>query len=310
MLTIPTAIGSLLLLPLFAAVMPLFVLIDLGSQRTTFARAVLFFSLYIVNQNIGILCCLLIWMEYRIRRQPKIFEDRNHRLQHWWANSLLSGLQRLFEFSVDIDGDVPDCGGSYLYVRHVSSADTLLPLLTVVIPQQLRCHYVLKQELCLDPCLDIVAHRIPNAVIQRGKAEEAIHKILSLTEALTDRSCIVFYPEGTRFSNKKRRYVLDQMEEGSDQRAFAESLACTLPPKKRGSLGLMVQRPSTPVVFVAHVGFEKAGTIGNLINGGLFRQRVQCAFWKVNPPSDVKMHGAWLEQHWLQMDQWLQERSR
>ncbi len=68
---------------------------------------------------------------------------------------------------------------------------------------------------------------------------------------------------------------------------------------------MLVNRPSTPVVFVGHVGFDRVGNISNLINGGLFRQEIHCAFWKKNPPEDVNKHEKWLEQHWLEMDRWL-----
>ncbi|MBM75758.1 MAG: hypothetical protein CMK59_10185, partial [Proteobacteria bacterium] len=230
----------------------------------------------------------------------------NHRLQHWWAGSLLRGLQRLFQFKILIDGDVPDCGGSYLFVRHVSSADALLPMLTLIIPQNLRCHYVLKQELCWDPCLDIVAHRIPNAIVNRAQRHASVANILRLTAVLSERSCVVLYPEGTRFTpGKRERYIERIAKKTPFEQSFAERLKCTLPPRKGGTLSMLVNRPSTPVVFVGHVGFDRVGNITNLVNGGLFRQEIHCAFWKKYPPVDAKKHEHWLEQNWLEMDRWL-----
>ena len=39
------------------------------------------------------------------------------------------------------------------------------------IPHQVRLRYVLKRELLLDPCLDIVGNRLPNCFVARSGAD-------------------------------------------------------------------------------------------------------------------------------------------
>ena len=97
-ITIPLAGLLFVLLPLLIIILPIFFCIDKISKKTTYSRALLFISRYILNQNIGILCCGLFWLELRFRRRYDIFISRNHQLQHWWAKSLLNSLQHWFQF--------------------------------------------------------------------------------------------------------------------------------------------------------------------------------------------------------------------
>ena len=305
-LTIPLAGGLLLLLPLLIVVLPISILIDVISRRTTFTRALLFIGLYIVNQNIGLLLCGLFWLDLQLRGRYDVFIERNHHLQHWWAKSLLQSLQRLFQFQLCIEGEMPPCGGKILFVRHVSSADTLLPLLSVIIPQRLKCHYVLKKELCWDPCLDIVAHRLPNAIVQRGQGEAEVERIIHLLNALDDTSCIVFYPEGTRFSIEKRQKVIQRLQEKKSKvLPLATTLQCCLPPRLGGSLGLLSDSSRRSVVFMAHSGFEVVENIGSLINGGLYQQQIKIKFWEDTSPIELDRQEEWLYLQWRKLDDWL-----
>ena len=134
---------------------------------------------------------------------------------------------------------------------------------------------------------------------------------LDLTEVLSPQSCIVIYPEGTRFSEKKRRSQIQRLEEqNSPDLAYAKQLQCVLPPKKGGSLGLIDKKPETPVVFIAHLGFDTVSNISNLVNGRLFQQKIFCAFWKKQAPTDVEQREEWLQQQWLELDRWLVDKQQ
>lgn len=305
-ITFPSAVILLLLLPLYVVILPLTMYIDTISQRTTYTQALLFFCQYVVNQNIGIGLCGLFWLELILRKRPDVFIERNQKLQYWWAKSLLNRLQQLFQFKLCIDGEIPDCGDKILFARHVSSADTLLPMLSVIIPQRLKCRYVLKKELCWDPCLDIVGHRLPNAIVQRGQGEAEVQRIVNLLNGLDQQSCIVFFPEGTRYSIRKRQEVIQRLQEKqSSILPLAEKLQCCLPPRLGGSMGLLSNSAGRQIVFMAHSGFEAVENIGSLVNGGLFQQQIQIKFWEQVPPADIEQQEEWLYAQWQSLDDWL-----
>lgn len=309
----------ILLLPLGLLSLPLLMIIDLAiiggasllgsDKRSSLSRGFICCSRYVINENIGIFLCFIIWVEFKLKGQHDLFIQRNHKLQQWWCESLMNTLVRMFQLKFDIDGNIPDCGGKILFVRHTSSADTLLPLKTITIPQNLFTHYVLKTELCWDPCLDIVAHRLPNALVRRGQGESEIQRIISLSEALNDKSCIIIFPEGTRHTYNKRKRVIESLRKKNDHKALevSEKLKHSLLPRKGGSLGLVARNPSTPIVFMAHLGFEKSQKISSLFNGELMRQSIQIRFWEEVPPERPDEYENWLYAKWMQMDLWIEQ---
>jgi hypothetical protein len=59
-----------------------------------------------------------------------------------------------------------------VFLRYASVADTLLPAVFLANPNGLKLRYVLKHELLLDPCLDIVGNRLPNSFVQRSAGDK------------------------------------------------------------------------------------------------------------------------------------------
>jgi 1-acyl-sn-glycerol-3-phosphate acyltransferase len=91
----------------------------------------------------------------------------------------------------------------HLVMRHASILDTLLPSVYVRGLTQWRVRYILKQELLLDPCLDIVGNALPNYFVDRtGHRQREFEGIRALVKDLGDDGVLV-YPEGTRFSEEK-----------------------------------------------------------------------------------------------------------
>lgn len=91
---------------------------------------------------------------------------------------------------------------------------------------------------------------------------------------------MLIYPEGTRFTEPKRRRVLERLRErGQAELALrAEQLRHTLPPKPGGPLALLEAAPDADVVLCMHSGFEAAGTLGQSWSRALIGRtiRVRC----------------------------------
>ena len=58
-------------------------------------------------------------------------------------------------------------GPIVLISRHASLADALLPAWLLGRNGDMRPRYVMKRDLLVDPCLDIVGHRVPNWFVDR-----------------------------------------------------------------------------------------------------------------------------------------------
>jgi 1-acyl-sn-glycerol-3-phosphate acyltransferase len=291
-----------LLLPLWAITG---LIIALVRRRHFIVLRLLFFGWFYFGFEL--LALLLIGAVYLRHRPGDARSEALYRLQAWWASVNLGMASRLLRLRIEVDGaDCATPGPSIVLVRHASILDTLLPCAYVQRPYRLRVRYVVKQELLFDPCIDIVGNALPNYFVDRtGSTSEELAGIRALTQNLGNDAVLIF-PEGTRFSRKKRERTLARLEaEGSAHRAAAGALRVTLPPKPGGVLTLLDALPDVDCVFLAHSGLERFAKIGNLLDGAVVGSTVRVKLWRV-PRAEIPMDEGeqlgWLFDRWSEVD--------
>jgi 1-acyl-sn-glycerol-3-phosphate acyltransferase len=312
-LTIP---GCVLIWLALLAVFPLLLIagaiIDLArGGRWVITRCVLFFPLYFSCEVFGILASFVIWLASGVWAGAgrDRFLDWNFALQRWWANALCRSAQRIFGISIEVEGaDELRDGPVIVFLRHASVADTLLPAVFIANPNGLKLRYVLKRELLLDPCLDIVGNRLPNSFVRRNVGDS--YKVRELMSDLGPRDGVIIYPEGTRFSAAKREAIIDQLELKGDiyLREKAQELKNVLPPRLGGPLNLLDLNRAADVVFCAHFGFDGVVDLRDFLKGSLIGRVVKVRFWRVPFESipatrDARMN--WLFDNWMRVDEWV-----
>jgi len=302
-----------LLLPLWV---PIALVVDMvRGRRLAVTRALAFFTAYLVLEVIGIAVSGLAWLlgGTWFGAEGKRFVEWNVSLQQWWARSLMAAVRRVFGLEVVVEEDVEALTGPLLvFIRHVSVGDTLLPSLLVSDRFGIRLRYVLKRELLWDPCLDIVGNRLPNYFARRGSgdSEREIAAVQGLMRGLGRHDGVLIYPEGTRFTARKRQSILDRLRAAGDSRWLrrAESLQYVLPPRLGGPLGLLDVNVEADVLFVAHVGFEGTMDFAEVLNGALVGRRVRVGLWRVpftEIPAGREERTEWLFRQWERMDAWV-----
>ncbi|MFN7954281.1 MAG: lysophospholipid acyltransferase family protein [bacterium] len=278
-------------------------------------RALRFFTLYFSCELAGIWSAFAVWLGDAVfpGRAERRFLRWNFALQRWWARTLFDGARRIFRWRVEIENHAAAASGPMLFfIRHLSTADTVLAAVLVSDRFGVCLRYVLKSELLWDPCLDIVGQRLPNGFVRRGvgDTERALAEVLRLTCALGPADGVLIYPEGTRFTPEKRRRALEQIaaKGDADLLARAERLRRVLPPKLAGPVALLERNPGADVVFCAHVGFERAMSFREFMAGGLNDLVLRVAFWRVpfaEIPRDDAGRRAWLHEQWARVDDWV-----
>ena len=228
-------------------------------------------------------------------------------LQLWWANLNLRVAAWLLRLRFDVrDADGASPGPCILFVRHASILDTLLPSVYVQRPTGLRVRYVVKQELLFDPCIDIVGNILPNYFVDRtGDTVAELAGIRQLVANLGTEGVLIF-PEGTRFSERKRTRALQKLErQGSALCAEARAMTRVLPPKPGGVLTLLDALPNVDCVFLAHVGLERFARIRDLLDGSVVGSTVRAKLWRI-PRSDVPNEETerlrWIYGEWSKVD--------
>jgi len=288
LVTIPTCLLLTLLLTLLLPGLLIFALVMamLPGFRGT-PSTLLFVLGYLWCESIGILVSFYLWLRYRAWTRggdEAGFIAANYRLQYWWSNALKRLAERLFRLTFAVRGaEALDGAPALVLSRHASIADTVIPMAFYAIPKQVRLRYVLKKELLLDPCLDIVGNRLPNYFVDRGgdDSEQARRGVALLAGDLAANEGVLIYPEGTRFSAAKQAALRSRYADVPEILAQLDRWPFLLPPRLGGTLALLDANPGRDLLLCAHRGFEGSSHFSTLINGSWMRARIQITFWRI-----------------------------
>jgi 1-acyl-sn-glycerol-3-phosphate acyltransferase len=316
LITIPGyAIGWALWLAAAPVWLPLAMLVDLARRSHGIAlRSAALVTAYLSCEVVGILASGGLWVWKRIRPvDDERWTDLHFRLEAWWGTTLFRAAVRFFGLRLEVESDADLGRGPYLLLlRHSSTADTLLASALVSWPHGLRLRYVLKRELLWDPCLDIVGHRVPNVFVDRFSDDSPLEtrRVQELAKDLGSCDGVLIYPEGTRFSEAKRRRVIEHFQERNDAKMleYVNSLSSVLPPRTGGTLGLLEAAPQADVVVCAHTGFEGAASLAQIGNGVLLHRVIRVEFRRIprdEIPSEREARIAWLRGEWQRVETWV-----
>jgi 1-acyl-sn-glycerol-3-phosphate acyltransferase len=301
---------------------PLWILVGLcvdlaNSFRSASVRTGLMLVIYLGCEVIGIAASFGYWVARMLGKNTSAatqsYDRRHLRLQRWWTGTLFQAAIRLFRLKIRAEGRAALDRPMILMLRHTSIADALLANEFISKPYGIHLRYVMKRELLLDPCLDIVGHRLPNYFVDRESDDprEELAGVVKLLSGLGEREGVLIYPEGTRFTQKKRDRVIERFSEQGklDMVDRARALRHTLPPRLGGALALLEANPGLDVVFCAHTGFETVGRPADLLDGSLLDREFAVRFWRVplaDLPTDETERTEWLFERWQMIDDWIE----
>jgi 1-acyl-sn-glycerol-3-phosphate acyltransferase len=198
-------------------------------------------------------------------------------------------------------------------IRHTSLLDTLLPATLLTARDGTRLRYVLKRRLLLDPCLDVLGHRLPNRFTRRSSLErDEVSAVGRLASGLGPQDGVLIYPEGTRFTPEKRAQVIERLAASArpELAERARALRNVLPPRLGGTLALLDAAPDADVLVIAHHGFEGSALPRDLWRGRLIGQTLTAKAWRV-PAAEIPAgrddRVDWLYEQWRRVDTWVQE---
>ena len=300
---IAAAVTLVLLVPLW---LPVAAISDLarGLKRLPTTRLLLFALCWSWLELAGVAAAAGLWM---------IGQRRNRRahyaLQRWWAAQLMRALTATTGLRIEAtDADSMSPGPVVLLCRHASLADSLLSAWIITTKLGMHPRYVLKRELLLDPCLDIVGNRLPNHFLDREATDSTaeLAAIAALGVGLATDDVAVIFPEGTRAAPAKRAKALARLAERDPARSQRlATLQHLLPPRPAGSQALVDGCPGADVVIGWHVGFDGLDTFGGILRH-LSRTPPPVRFQSVRIPRvDVPTGDGfveWLDQQWLAAD--------
>lgn len=303
---------GVLVLALLPVWLPLGALVDLLRRRWRFptVRLLSFALVWAWVEMIGVKVTIVLWLVGRGKNVRA-----HYALQRWWAARLLGALRVLCGIEVTADNvEALRPGPVLLFARHASLADSLVSCYVVACLAGMNPRYVLKRELLVDPCLDIVGHRLPNHFLDREARDSTpeLAALASLVSEMGDDSVGIIFPEGTRANPVKRTKALEKIAASDPERGRRlAGMRHLLPPRPSGAAAMARGNTQADIVLAWHTGFEGLDTFGG-IYGAIARgvPPVHFAFQR-HTRSSVPVVGEhsngdftrWLDEQWMAIDE-------
>jgi len=196
--------------------------------------------------------------------------------------------------------------------RHAGPGDSLLIVHFLLNVYGRRPRIVLKAALQLDPALDVVLNRLPNAFVSGSGAprEDAVGAVERLATGMDSRDAMLIFPEGGNFTPGRRVRAIRRLRRRGHraQAARAGKMENVLPPHLAGTLAAIEAAPAADVVFVAHTGVDDLLSVGDVWRAIPMRRPMRARWWRV-PYEEIPGDGRerWLYDWWETIDAWIAE---
>lgn len=269
-----------------------------------------------------LLRCAVLWVASGFGsqiRSPR-FRALHYDLLKMFVCTLASRLRTLLDLHVDpeLTEDVSRALESprplLFFSRHAGPGDTLL-----LVDLLLRCYdrrpsVVFKDTLAIDPCVDLVGHRLPQAILDTSNREESEERIEEVARNLDPRGVLVLFPEGGNYTVERRQRALRKLWRKGRRRDAqrASQMEHVMPPQPTGALAAMRGTPDADIVFSTHTGLGLAAFPREIWRhtpiGGTLTTRMWLAP-AAERPIERDQQIQWLYGWWQTLDGWLREQG-
>jgi 1-acyl-sn-glycerol-3-phosphate acyltransferase len=307
--------AGLLLSPVLLAISALMAAVLRRPQPMLFTR---FLIAYLARELGGLVACGALWLvtgfgaRIRSRRSRRL----HYRLLHWYVHGLAERVLSLLD--IDVDAQIPaDVAGALradrpllFFSRHAGPGDTLLLVDMLQNDFDRLPSVVFKDTLAIAPCVDLVGHRLPHAVLDTSNREQCEAQIRQVAANLDPRGIFVIFPEGGNLTAERRRRALRKLwRKGRHRQAeAARQMTHVMPPQPTGALVALAANPDADVIFGAHTGLGLAAFPRELWKHTPIGQTLKERMWlapAAERPKGEEEQIQWLYDWWRRIDQWV-----
>jgi hypothetical protein len=301
----------------------LLVLAALVSAVTGRPQALIFTRLvvtYFVLEFSTLIACGVLWLAsgggLLIGTQP--FQRLHYRLLRWFVHGFARRCLALFDVSVA--AEEPTAASRALeseapllfFSRHAGPGDTILLIDRLLTRFDRLPSVVFKQSVALDPCVDVIGHRLPHAVLDTAEKEECEARIQEVAAGLGRRGVLVLFPEGGNFTPERRRRAIRKLWRTGRQTeaARAERMSHVLPPRPTGALAALRGNPEADVIFSAHSGLGLSAFPSEIWHDPPLGKTFNTRMWlspAAERPLDPDAQVAWVYDWWKRLDKWIED---
>lgn len=273
---------------------------------------------YCARELAVLVVCGALWLAsgFGIRMRSPRFQGLHYRLLRWFLHSLAVRALELVRADVapasspEADRALRDDRPLLFFSRHAGPGDTALIVDGLFTDYDRLPSVVFKEALALDPCLDLIGHRLPHAVLDTSDREGSERRIEEIAWGLAPRGVLLLFPEGANYTPRRRRRALRKLRRKRRVReaAAAERMGNVLPPHPTGALAALRARPEADVIFAAHTGLGLEASAGDLWRKLPIGRTLKTQMWlapATERPRDPDEQVRWLYDWWQRLDDWI-----
>ncbi len=310
------SILCLALSPLILMIAAISAAVIRGPQPLLVARLVIS---YFAHELAVLSGCGVLWLitGFGWRLRSKRSQRLHYRLLGWFVHGIAQRGLTLLDIDVAPEPS-PQATQSLgldrpllFFSRHAGPGDTVLLIDLLMTRYRRLPSVVFKDALMIDPCLDLIGHRLPHAGLDTSDPEECEARIEQVASELDHRGVLVLFPEGGNFSPERRRRSLEKLWRKGRRReaAAAEQMTHVLAPHPAGALAAIRGNPDCDVIFAAHTGLGVAAFPRELWRHPPIGRTLKTRMWlaaAAERPRDPEEQVRWLYDWWKQLDDWVE----
>jgi 1-acyl-sn-glycerol-3-phosphate acyltransferase len=285
-------------------------------QMLIFTRlAIVYFAL----ELLVLIACGGLWMAAcaGLLMKTPLFQRLHMALLRWFVHIFTVRWNALLQIEMPAE-EISDAsraleadGPLLFFSRHAGPGDTILLIDRLLTRYNRAPSVVFKESVAIDPCVDLIAHRLPHAVLDTADPEACEARIEEVAAGLGERGVLVLFPEGGNFTPKRRHRAIGKLRRTGHRQeaARADQMEHMLPPRPGGALAAMRGNPGAEVVFGAHTGLGLAAFPRDVWREAPLARTFASVMWLApvdERPTDPDALVEWLYGWWRRLDDWVE----
>jgi Acyltransferase len=295
---------------------------DQGRHRMRALRVVCFALVWALGETAALTVMLCLWIVsgFGGRLDTEPYQTRHYRIMRWFLGMIYGTAERICGLRVEVTGPQETQADRPLIVlsRHAGPGDSLLLVHHLISQCARRPRIVMKETLQLDPSVDVLANRLPNAFIHRKRRGSTPHTdlIRRLAGSLDPSGALLIFPEGRNWTPQRWRRAIARLHRRhrDDLAERATAMPNVLPPRLGGAFAAIAACPAADVIFVAHTGLDRLASVRDVwqsLSGDIL---VRAHWWRVKAAdvprdADEEAQLSWLYDWWQRVDAWITARN-
>lgn len=186
-------------------------------HRMRALRVVCFALVWAVAETavLTVMLCLWIVSGFGGRLDTEPYQTRHYGIMRWFLDLIYRAAERTCGLRVTVTGptEAPANRPVIVLSRHAGPGDSLLLVHHLITSCARRPRVVMKETLQLDPTVDVLANRLPNAFIRKKRGGTSPHTdlISRLAASLDPRGALLIFPEGGNWTPQRWRRAIARL---------------------------------------------------------------------------------------------------